>query len=265
MKGRGRIRPLFRPRWFSMTRTSGDPGSLSPRCRTRQRFQKCRGWHIYDVLSSNASRCNVQYFREKSTKMHEMEHRTILTESIPKVAPIELPDTAFESGDIGEQNSQRHGVSTSLAYVSSGTKLEKYDTKIQARRSCRDPRKLRRDAEEDTSETASGAVFQGLQFTYCRFPSNQSVCMKLFQEFRKKLEKSFFSVCTAFCRTCHQQETFSTEGSTEPYSMQFFALYNRHSMPDLRFPAQKFSLTKDWGKHRFVCIRPSESGALIDT
>jgi hypothetical protein len=37
--------------------------------------------------------------------MHEMEHRAILTESVPKVAPIELPDTAFESGDIGEQNS----------------------------------------------------------------------------------------------------------------------------------------------------------------
>jgi hypothetical protein len=37
--------------------------------------------------------------------MHEMEHLAILTASVPKVAPIELPDTAFESGDIGEQNS----------------------------------------------------------------------------------------------------------------------------------------------------------------
>ena len=52
-----------------------------------------------------------------------------MSESVPKVAPIELPDTAFESGDIGEQNSQRHGVSTSLAYVSSRAELEKYDTK----------------------------------------------------------------------------------------------------------------------------------------
>jgi hypothetical protein len=37
--------------------------------------------------------------------MHEMENRAILSESVPKVAPIELPDTAFESGNIGEQNS----------------------------------------------------------------------------------------------------------------------------------------------------------------
>ena len=103
------------------------------------------------------------------------------------------------------------------------------------------PRKLRRDADEDTSETNSDAVFQGLQAAHCRFPSNQSVCMKLSQEFRKKLEKIIFFVCIAFCRTCHQQETFSTEGSTEAYSMQFFALYNIHIMPGLHYPEREFS------------------------
>jgi hypothetical protein len=98
------------------------------------------------------------------------------------------------------------------------------------------PRKLRRDTDEDTSETNSDAVFQGLQAAYCRFASNQSVFVKLSQELGKKLEKIIVFVCIALCRTCHQQEKFSTEDSTEAYSMQFLALYNIHIMLGLHYP-----------------------------
>ena len=103
------------------------------------------------------------------------------------------------------------------------------------------PRKFGNELDEDSSETDSDVVFQGLQAAYCRFASNQSVFVKLSQELGKKLEKIIFFVYIPFCRTCHQQETFSTEGSTEAYSMQFFALYNIHIMPGLHYPERKFS------------------------
>ena len=64
--------------------------------------------------------------------MHKMEHHAILTESIPKVASIELIKSAFESADVGEQNSQSHRISISLANAFPKTELEKYDRKVQA-------------------------------------------------------------------------------------------------------------------------------------
>jgi hypothetical protein len=108
------------------------------------------------------------------------------------------------------------------------------------------PRKFRSEPEEDTSEPDSDAVFQGLQAAYSRFPLNESLFMKLSKESRKKLEKIIFFLYMAFCRTYYQHETFSMEGSFELYPMQFFALYNLHIMPDLRFPVQNFFRSKDW-------------------
>jgi hypothetical protein len=61
-----------------------------------------------------------------------MEHHAIFTESVPKVASIELIKGSFESADVGEQNSQRHRVPKSLVYALPKTKLEKYDRKVQA-------------------------------------------------------------------------------------------------------------------------------------
>ena len=103
------------------------------------------------------------------------------------------------------------------------------------------PRTFRREPEEAISESDSDAVFQGLQAAYCHFPSNQSVVVKKSQEVRKKLEKIIFFVYVELCRTCYQHETFSIEGSFGRYSMQFFALYNLHIMPDRQYPVQKLS------------------------
>ena len=71
--------------------------------------------------------------------MNQMEHHAVLTESVPKVASIELIKSSFESPDVGEQNSQRHRVSTSLAYAFPETEFEKYDRNIQAYRSVGEP------------------------------------------------------------------------------------------------------------------------------
>ena len=71
--------------------------------------------------------------------MHQMEHHAIFTESVPKVASIELIKGSFESVDVGEQNSQRHRVSKSLVYALPKTKLEKYERNIQAYRSVAEP------------------------------------------------------------------------------------------------------------------------------
>jgi hypothetical protein len=67
--------------------------------------------------------------------MHQMEHNAVSTESVPKVASIMLIKSSFESADVGEQNSHRYWVSTSLAKAFPETKLENYHAKIQARRS----------------------------------------------------------------------------------------------------------------------------------
>jgi hypothetical protein len=68
-----------------------------------------------------------------------MEHRVILTESVPKVASIELIKSSFESADVGARNSQRHWVSKSLVYAFPKTELEKYDTITHACRSLDEP------------------------------------------------------------------------------------------------------------------------------
>ena len=93
------------------------------------------------------------------------------------------------------------------------------------------PRKFGSELDEDSSETDSDAVFQGLQAAYSRFPSNKSVFVKLSLEFRKYLENRLFFLHIAFCRICYRHGIFLMEGSFELYSMQFFALYNLHIMP----------------------------------
>ena len=105
------------PRVNVWIRESGDPGSLSVRRRMRRRIFWYQGWHICNLLSWDGIQFTEGYFRKKSTKMHQKERRSILTKSVSKIASIELPDSAFESADAGEQNSQPHRVSMSLAYV----------------------------------------------------------------------------------------------------------------------------------------------------
>jgi hypothetical protein len=73
-----------------------------------------------------------------------MEHHAIFTESVPKVASIELIKSSFESADVGAQNSQRHWLSKSLAYTFPKTELEKYDRNIQAYRSVAEPWKAQK-------------------------------------------------------------------------------------------------------------------------
>ena len=72
---------------------------------------------------------STTYFREKSTQIHEIEHHVILDKSVLKVALIGLPDIAFESADVGEQNLKVQWVSISLAYAFPKPKLVNYHTK----------------------------------------------------------------------------------------------------------------------------------------
>ena len=50
-------------------------------------------------------------------KNQQKQHRSSLTESVSKVAPIELLDSAFESADASEHKSQPHRVSMFLPYA----------------------------------------------------------------------------------------------------------------------------------------------------
>ena len=67
--------------------------------------------------------------------MHKKEHRSILTKSVPKVASIELPDSAFESADSSKQSSQPHRASVSLHYAFSKAQLLKNPKTPKASRS----------------------------------------------------------------------------------------------------------------------------------
>ena len=62
--------------------------------------------------------------------MHEMEHHAISTKTIPKVASIELINSAFQSANVDAQDSHEHRVSKSLGNAFLKTELEKYDRKI---------------------------------------------------------------------------------------------------------------------------------------
>ena len=87
----------------------------------------------------------------------------MLSKSAPKVAPIELVQSSFESPDVSAQNSQPHGYQN-LPYMRAARPNSKSTTQ-----KCKhivhfpSPRKLRRDVHRDTSETDPDAVFQGLQ------------------------------------------------------------------------------------------------------
>ena len=73
--------------------------------------------------------------RDIFVKNQQKEHRSILTESVPKAAPIELPDSAFESADVSKQNSQQQRVSISLTSAFSMAKLLKSSKTPKASRS----------------------------------------------------------------------------------------------------------------------------------
>ena len=76
-----------------------------------------KDWHICNLLSWEAIQFTEGYFREKSSKMHKKKYRSIMTENVPNGAPIELPNSAFESADASEQNAQPQWVYISLIYI----------------------------------------------------------------------------------------------------------------------------------------------------
>ena len=55
--------------------------------------------------------------------MHKIEHRSILSESVPKVASTDLLDITIGSTDAGEENSRLRRVSMALTYAFSKAEL----------------------------------------------------------------------------------------------------------------------------------------------
>ena len=194
MKGRGRLRPQIGPRVNFSICWSEYCGSLSVRRRMRRRIFWYRGWHICNLLSREPTQFTKGYIREKSTKMHQKEHRSILTESVSKVASIELLNIAFESPDITEQKSQRHRVPASLMYAfprqTSKTSTKKHKRVVHFVSS----RKLRKEADEILNQTISDAVFQGLHAPYCRLAPNSPLRRTASKLSTDNPEKSTFFV-----------------------------------------------------------------------
>ena len=161
----------------------------------RRRIFWYQDWHIYDLLSRESTQFTEGYFREKSTKMHKTEHRSILTESVPKVAPIELPDSAFESANVSEQNSQPHRVLISLPYAFSKARLLK---KLENSQSQSFTLWALESSEKRLPKTRVTQIptpfFQGLHAPYTRFPPNSPLRMAASTLFTEKLEKSTFFV-----------------------------------------------------------------------
>jgi hypothetical protein len=104
-----------------------------------------------------------EVFREKSTKMHQMEHDAIFTESVQKVASIDTTNRSFESADVSAQNTQSHA-HWNLLYMRAATPNSKSTTKTYMHIvHLGSPRELRTNVSGDTSESDFDAVFQGQQ------------------------------------------------------------------------------------------------------